>query len=638
MADMRFRVKHTKSQGHVSAPGNFSLWFWMVRGLLLIVAVLGLALPAPTSAQAEDGLIVLPPDCSAFPLLTTQVKPMPGFIAGAAQVGVDDLTVLENGQVAPVVACEQQNAGVHFTLAINGDRRFDLRDAEGVSPFDRIRLVLTEWVDGHRMAPGDTLTLVTHEGDHVRNAASQAPWVEALEGYQPDFRTLTPNLASLESALRLSEERVVPFGVDKLVLYITPPPEPEEIAPLITLAESARLAGIRVHVWMLGEEHYLANDQGGALINLAERTGGQFFLYTGIEALPDPESYLDGLGMYYDLRYESRIRAEGTYVVSVTISTDSGELRGESGEFYLNVQPPKPILLSPPSGIERVAPQGWEGNPEDLMPDQMDIEFILEFPDQYPRELTVSRLYVDDRLVDQRSETPFEKLTWDLGGLVEPGEHVLQVAVEDVLGLSGETILLPIQVAVSLPEPEPRVSDEQIGLAVVIVILAAAGVLLAFWLARHGLQTAFAQRLARKIFDARSRPVSPGSVVPAQEDSIYATLLPLEAGGTDVIGGAVRITRRNTSFGCDPDRANQVLMGAQIDGLHARLRAKEDEFWLTDSGSVAGTWVNYAPISRDPVQIFPGDIIHFGPVGFRFTIIGSDSPPKATVSKYEPIL
>lgn len=610
----------------------------MVRGLLLTMAVLGLALPASTSAQAEDGLIVLPPDCSAFPLLTTQVKPMPGAIAGEPEVGIDDLTVLENGQAAQVVAFERQNAGVHFTLAVNGDRRFDLRDAEGVSPFDRISLVLAEWVDGHRMAPGDTLTLVTHAGVPVRNATSKGTWVEALEAYQPEFRTLTPNLASLESALRLSEERVVPFGVDKLVLYITPPPAPEEIAPLLTLAESARLAGIRVHVWMLGEEHYLANDQGAALINLAERTGGQFFRYTGVEALPNPDSYLDGLGVFYDLGYESRIRAEGTYTISVIIDAAAGDLRGESGEFYLNVQPPKPILLSPPSGIERVAPNGWEGRPEDLRPDHLDIEFMLEFPDQYPRELSYSRLFVDGRLVDQRAIPPFETLTWDLGGLVEPGEYVLQVAVEDVLGLSGETILLPIQVAVTLPEPEPAVSDEQIGLAAVIVILAAAGVLLVVWLARHGLQTAFAQRLARKIYDARSRPVSPGSVAPAQAGGIYATLVPLEAGGTDMMSGAVRITQRNTSFGCDPDRADQVLQGAQVEGLHARLRVKEEEYWLTDSGSVAGTWVNYTPIGRDPVQIYPGDIIHFGPVGFRFTIIGSDSPPKATVSKYEPIL
>ncbi len=609
-----------------------------MRGLLLAAVLLGLGVPASISAQDGDGLVVLPPDCLAFPILSTQVKPAPGSIAVGAEVGIDDLTVLEDGLSVPVLDFEQQRAGAHFTLAINGDRRFDLRDAEGISPFDRIRQALSDWVEGHRLAPGDTLTLVTHEGVPARNTASKAVWTEALEGYQPDFRSLTPNLASLESALRLSEERVVPFGVDKVVLYITPPPAPEEITPLFTLTEAARLAGIRVYVWMLGEDYFLANDQGGALINLAERTGGQFFRYTGTEALPNPESYLDGLGVYFDLRYESRIHAEGTYIISVTIDTDTGSLRGESGEFYINVQPPKPILLSPPSGIERAAPQGWEGSPEDLTPDRLDIEFMLEFPDQHSRELAASRLYVDGRLADERTEPPFEPLTWDLANLVEPGEYMLQVAVEDTLGLSGETILLPLQVTVNLPEPEPPVSSQKIGMAAVIVILAAAGVLLAVWLARHGLQSAFAQRLARRIFDARSRPVSPASARPAQEGGVFATLLPLEAGATDLLGGAVRITRRHTSIGSDPERANQVLKETRVDSLHARLRAVEGEFWLADSGSVAGTWVNYAPVGREPVQIFPGDIIHFGPVGFRFTIIDTDSPPQATVSKYEPIL
>lgn len=606
--------------------------------ILWVMIVPGLFSPLPAHAQGDAALIVLPPDISAFPILSTQIKPMLAPDRVTADLQIEDLTVLENGRVVPVIELNKQRGGVHFTLVINGDRRLDVRDAAGESPYDRIRAGLSDWVDWRRFSPGDTFSLVTQEGAPIRNTIDRAAWVEALENYQPNFRSMVPDLSSLESALRLTEERVVPFGVDKALLYITPPPTPEEIIPVIMLTETARLAGIRVHVWMLGEEFFLYNDQGGALINLAALTGGEFFHYTGVEALPDPETYLDGMGIYYALSFESMIRERGTYTIRVIADTPGGELSGESGDFFIDVQPPKPILLSPPGSIVRQPPQDWAGDLGDLTPASMDIEIMLEFPDDYLRDLTASRLYVDGRIVDERTADPFTTLTWDLTALVEPGEYALQVEVEDSLGLSGQTIVTPIQVETHLPEPEPSQSIQQVGVVAIWVILAAAVILLIVWLTRHFLQSGFAQLMAKKVFDTTRKAGKAGSDLADPEGMIYATLLPLTVTGQDWEADAIRITQRHTAFGRDPDRVNQVVEGEDIDGLHARLHAHDGEFWLSDSGSAGGTWVNYVLIGRDPVQLFPGDVIHFGSVGFRFTIIDMESPPKATISRYEPIL
>lgn len=603
---------------------------------ILLSMLAGFSHPLSVAGQGDQTLIVLPPDCADFPILATQIKPR--LIPGMEMIDLhrEDLAVRENGRAVEVLSLEKRRGGMHFTLAINGDRRLDIRDANGESPYERIRLTLNNWVAGRRFSPGDTLSLVTQEGAPVRNTSDRGIWVEGLNEYQPNFRAMTPDLVSLETALRLSSERVVPFGVDKALLYITPPPSPEEIIPLAALTETARAAEIQVHVWMLGEAFYLNNDQGGALINLAAITGGQFFHYTGVEALPDPASYLEGLGMYYDLTFTSSIRQEGTY--RITVQTTDGELRGESGDFYLNVQPPNPILLSPPSAITRTAPQGWDGSLVGLMPASIPIEFMLEFPDHHPRDLAVSRLLVDGRVVDERAEAPFDRLTWDLTALDEPGEYALQVWMEDTLGLSGETILTPIQVELALPESELPVSIDTIGMIAVRALLGAAALLLAFWGVRRVFKTPLAQRLVKQIFEPRAKTTDDHPVSLDQHSAPYATLLPLNADNTTGEVAAIHIPKRHTSIGSDPMRADLALDGAGIAGLHARLRAVEGVFWLSDCGTTEGTWINYERIDNEPVQLHPGDLIHFGSDGFRFTIIDEDAPPTATVEKYDLLL
>lgn len=617
-------------------PGElfFGYNLWIV--LLLLGMFLGLSSPLSGRAQVPDALIVLPPDTEAFPILSVELKPPNTPNRERFDLDTENLTVQENGRSVPILALEKQLSGVHFTLAINGDRRFDLRDPSGVSPYDLISEVLINWAESRRFAPGDTLSLFTQEYAAIRNTALREAWIEALENYQPNFRTMTPDLASLEAALRAAEERVVPFGVDKALLYITPPPTFAEISGIIALTEIARSAGIQVNVWMLGEELFLTTEQGGSLRDMAAVTGGQFFHYTGVEALPNPEVYLEDLGFSYTLRFESEIREQGTYTIRVIADLPSGELRGESDAFFIDIQPPKPIFLSPPAAIIREAPPGWEGDLENLVPASMEFEFLLEFPDHYPRDLATAWLYVDGRAADERNEAPFTTLTWDLTKLVEPGEHTLQIKVEDVLGLQGETIIIPIQLEVQLPEAEEAISVQQIGWTVVGGFLAVSVVLLFIWGTRHFLHSTFAQRVAKKIFDSTRKARPPVHI--DQADQVFATLLPLTNGHPEGEGSAITITKRQMAFGRDPSRADQVLKGEEIAGLHARLRVREGECWLSDSGSDGGTWVNYNLIGRDPVQLHPGDLIHFGAMGFRYTVIDPASPPNAAVSKYEPIL
>jgi pSer/pThr/pTyr-binding forkhead associated (FHA) protein len=79
------------------------------------------------------------------------------------------------------------------------------------------------------------------------------------------------------------------------------------------------------------------------------------------------------------------------------------------------------------------------------------------------------------------------------------------------------------------------------------------------------------------------------------------------------------ITSETATFGSDPNQADQLVEDGSVAELHARLtRESQGVFRLSDEGSIAGTWVNYAPISSDGIILEQGDLVHIGRVGFRF--------------------
>ena len=77
---------------------------------------------------------------------------------------------------------------------------------------------------------------------------------------------------------------------------------------------------------------------------------------------------------------------------------------------------------------------------------------------------------------------------------------------------------------------------------------------------------------------------------------------------------------------------------ASISPVHARLRQTEDGgFLLLDTGSVAGTWVNYDSIPREGYRLAHGDMVNFGHLMYRFTLraLPVTSKPTITVQTIE---
>ena len=100
-----------------------------------------------------------------------------------------------------------------------------------------------------------------------------------------------------------------------------------------------------------------------------------------------------------------------------------------------------------------------------------------------------------------------------------------------------------------------------------------------------------------------------------------AYLYPLSENKQIVDATPFAIFTEEVLIGNDPDQVNLALEDSSVEKLHARLiRKAEGSFRIIDEGSIAGTWINYTPVSHNGADLEHGDIVHIGRIGFRFTI------------------
>jgi pSer/pThr/pTyr-binding forkhead associated (FHA) protein len=100
-----------------------------------------------------------------------------------------------------------------------------------------------------------------------------------------------------------------------------------------------------------------------------------------------------------------------------------------------------------------------------------------------------------------------------------------------------------------------------------------------------------------------------------------AYLYRLTNGGEPASSLPIPMQEKDMTFGTDPVQCIRVLDDPSISPLHARIKqAPDGSFIIYDHGSVAGTWVNYEPVTREGHRLVHGDRIHFGQLMYRFDL------------------
>jgi hypothetical protein len=375
-------------------------------------------------------------------------------------------------------------------------------------------------------------------------------------------------------------------------------------------------------------------------VELAEKTGGQFFLFSGQEELPDIEDYFRANRFVYQVTYTSAIKSSGFQRIRTLISQREQEIVSNVETVRLVVQPPNPILITPPLLVDRI----WlvdkrDARIRDLEPDQVEIEYMYEFPDGYPRDLTSARLYVNGEVFQEVDREPFNRFVFDLTPYETDQEILFLIEIEDSQGIIARTQPTVMKITV---EPVPLTFWE--GLMrleltperwIILASVLVAGMVLVVAIILVGKRKSFwkEQSAARnRRTDPVTQPVKikqEGTQSRKDESQKYqstgkqvdAMLVPINDRFEPNRQKTIALDKKEWIIGSDPQQSRLVIANSALDSVHARLvRRSQGDYWLSDQNSIAGTWVNFTPITTKGVKLRHGDLIHFAKAIYRFEL------------------
>lgn len=634
---------------------RISSWYSGLRigcGILIAFTILFSSF-ATSLAQSNSSVAVSNLDLTNFPKISCYFWAFNEEGSFIKNLTTENVKIQENKRVIVPDSIELLEPGTHFVVAVNEGPTLANRYA-GVQRFESIKKQINAWAEAQPADSVDDFSLVGNDGAVVTRVKTPSEWIKALNDYQPDLKAAKISLTSLTTAIDIASDASADANKTRAVLYITPLPDDDQLQGLQEASKRAADLNIHLFVWMIGPQNYISTNGAMVLQKAAEETNGQFFLFSGAETLPDLKNYLEPMHYVYQAVYSSALKSSGNYDFSLQVKQGNLSLTSATSRIKINITAPNPILLSPPIEITRSWTKTEDSKETVLGPDQVKISIIIEFPDKHPRSLNYSRFFVDDKLVQENTAEPFDQFTWDLSGITASGTHTLQVTVEDQLGLTAQTISIPVKVVV---EPHPQNWFQKLFswvtpvyaalIAGILLLLAVFGGL--FLRYRKG-QEAINKEARRRLSDPVTQPVAiegetlfPTSPEPGNVEwprikggeLAAARLLLLDAADLHPLQSeGIALNKVETTLGSNTDRVDVVIEGSTISELHAVIKREAVTlFRIYDAGSAAGTWVNYAPISSQGIVLQHGDLIHLGRTALRFELLHA-SPRKMQVLPY----
>lgn len=596
-------------------------------------------------AQIEDNASISLLDSSSFPTIQffLDIHSMDGrFVHNLSE---SQVAIIENGKSLPVSHLLEIKPGVQFVLAINPGPSFAIRNSQAISRYDLIRQALSNWAQARVGTDIDDLSLIINNGPELSHVGDYEYWKKTFESAEFDARNAVPSLDGLFKAVTVANDATPRPGMERAILFITPAIESKEIETLNNLISQVQQQNVSIHIWLVSSAGGFQTVGVQKLMDLANTTGGTFFAFSGEENIPDPETFLQELRNIYQVSYQSAISSGGIHQVFARIETGPGAIETPPQTIEVDLQPVQPTFVSPPIRIQRQPIEAnetseAEDNKDTLQPGEQAIQVVFDFPDGRIRPILSSSLLVDGVIVAENKQPPFDSFTWDISQIETPGTYTLQVQATDSLNITGASLAIPVYMSIQEISNDPweiirKNTPILIGLAVFI-----SGSILILVLILGGRLRPRAVRVAqtrRRKQDPVTQPVPIDSDLDPKSRSDWinrfqrnperapkktlAYLSPLSEAAQADNSQLIKIYEQETLVGSDAKQAHLLLEDPSIEKVHARLvLSDKGTFRILDTGSIAGTWVNYTPVSQIGLELEHGDIIHFGRIGFRFTL------------------
>ena len=618
--------------------------------VLSLSLLLGWGFSLRANAQSQAEAILYPADVSNFPTVSAFMDVFDDSGTFLSGLKLGDVNVIEDGKPLQISALSETPVSAQIVIAVNPGPALGLRDTTGVSRFQWITQALSTWAQARPTDQADDLSLVTLAGPIITHA-NVKDFLVSLNSFQPDFHSSTPNVQSLSIALDTEVAESEHSGEKRAVLFITPhmddPNVDSELQPLIQRAIQNR---IHVFVWMADLDAFQATTSAAAFSQLAQQTGGAFY-FSSSQTFPDPETYFAPLRKLYLLQYTSAVASGGQHTLSAQVTKSGTVIKSDEQTFTIDIQPPNPILVSPPLQITRQAPASDPYNTQILIPSTQEIDVIVEFPDGHKRALASTTLLVDGQAVVVNKNPPFDKFTWDFSNIKTSGEHKISVEAIDAMGLQKTSMEIPVMFTVVQAPHGLSALFAKYRQYITYGAIAFAGIALLLILLITRLQLALANaRKARRVnADPLTQPIAVNVLATTDQKkqrtrprsgrvkpvNAPALLIRLNADLEPVTAAPIALIEEETTFGTDA-QCNVVLTDLSIAPRHARLiQSNDNTFHIRDEGSISGTWVNHEPVGKEGYILHHGDVIHFGQLAFRFQIKNHPSAkePKITREK-----
>jgi hypothetical protein len=521
--------------------------------------------------------------------------------------------------------------GTRQVFAIPTEIGLRIRDTQGNSRFDLIRKALIDWWnrDDSAQLGVDDLTLLTTTDVLAAHGDSAAEVASRLDAYVPTFTETDSEYELLMMALDYVDEPIERPGMPSYIFLPTALPRMPRSVSVENIISRAQSSGTRIYPILFAEPETMEGPEAQPLIEIAEQTGGQVILFdeeTGLTSLAD---IVASQRTQYEVTYPSNIVTAGPHTVQVQLGGQDIELVSEPVNFVLDVQAPEVLLIQPPTVIQRTS-NDPNASIAELTPDQVGFQYLIEFPDGYPRDIQSVRLLVDGEEVEAIAQPTSDLIEWDISDIVESGDVAVQITVEDSLGISGSSDPAVVSLDVALPPRGLRAMLPTLGPLSLVLAILVGGIILAAILINFGRSRepgvpgairapTRPQMLKRAgLRETADLGEAEAMLTPGDENEGFIEVVPLH--GSDSI------------LGSDPSLASVPIRHPSVDGFHARLiRQADGSYLLKDHDSCSGSWVNFTPVTSEGSILEHGDIVHLGIVSFRFELATPPPPRKVLI-------
>ncbi len=503
--------------------------------------------------------------------------------------------------------------------------------------------------------------LIIGQESEISHSSDPSVFLNGLDSASTENRDNSASIDILARAVNLASDPTPRPGMAKTVLFITSAIDGDIEQAISDISNQAQQQDISISVWFVASRGAVISKSAQLLTALVNGSQGEIFSFSGEEAIPNPGEFLESIRYIYRISYSSKAGIDEVQQFRADVQFEDEIVQSNQLSFQVDLLPPEPALIAPPISIERTLAEHIESggdNPApndtinivDLVPGEIPLQVVFDFPDGRKRDLIRSALLVDGVLVAENLSAPFDLFVWDLRNYLSDQTVKIQVECTDVLGITGASLEIPVDIYVVRPERDPWYVIRKNSTTIILIILLLVGGLLFLALILAGKLRPFTQVAARRVptksfnHNLPEQPVETptgknhGWSNRIQQHSANsnpeagAYLRRIETNSGDGIESVIAILQHEILFGSDPDQVDILIEEPCIDPIHARLEVlSEDKYWLYDMGSIGGTWVNYTPITDKGTMLATEDLIHFGRIGFKFVIRDTSSAIKPVI-------